>query len=171
MTNKSFIFFVFIILGAVQVLPLAHAQEKNAFKSTPYPVPRFVSLGSDKVSVRTGPGRKFPVEFVFKKKGLPVEVVLEYENWRKIKDHEGEQGWVHQSLISGKRTGVLQGEALVAFYSAPKEGSRLVARAEPGGVGKIDECRAEFCRFELSGYKGWVEKAHIWGAYTDEVFD
>lgn len=146
-------------------------KSKNAFKSTPYPVPRFVSLAKGKVYVRSGPGAKYPIKFIFKKKHLPVEVILEYEVWRKVRDHEGDEGWVHQSLTSGKRGAVMRGAEPIELYSKPKDGARLVARAQPGAAGRIEECRETHCRVDLSGYKGWVKKGNVWGVYEDETFD
>src|SRR5437660_12925684 len=77
----------------------SNAQRKGSGR----PLPRFASLRSDEVNVRTGPGTRYPVDWVFKRKGMPVEIVAEYENWRKIRDWQGASGWVHQSLLTGKR--------------------------------------------------------------------
>src|SRR5690606_13563935 len=76
---------------------VAYAQG-DPFHSSPYPIPRFVSLASDEVNVRTGQGPKYPVKWVYTTKNRPVEVILEYDAWRKVKDMDGEQGWVHGTL-------------------------------------------------------------------------
>ena len=80
--------------------------------------PRYVSLGSDRVNVRTGPGVRYPVAWRFVRRGLPVEIIAEYELWRKIRDRDGAEGWVHKSLLSGRRTVVVQGETRT-FYKQP----------------------------------------------------
>ena len=167
-----------IILFFIVICPQSvFAQEQRsepsaAFKSTPYPLPRFVSLKSDEVFARTGPGKKYPIKWVFNTKGLPVEVILEYEVWRKIRDSAGDEGWVHQSLLSGKRTGMLQTKkALVEIKEDPKEGSKVTAKAEPNTIVLVEKCLKEYCHIARMGYEGWLEKYHIWGVYADEVFD
>ena len=102
----SALFFAFFLLSApvfAEKQPESQ-KESKAFRSTEYPLPRFVSLRSDEVYVRTGPGQKYPVQWIFRKKDVPVEIILEYDVWRKVKDYDGHEGWVHKTLLSGKRT-------------------------------------------------------------------
>lgn len=160
-------FGVFALFGAFA--PSLQADD-TPFKSTPYPVPRFVSIGSGKVYVRTGPGKKYPIKWGIEKKGLPVEIVLEYEHWRKIKDPSGDQGWVHSSLLSGNRTGVLAGEGRASLMQKPKEGARTIAYLEPGTLFSIEECNKIWCEVNASGYKGWIQQQRIWGVYPNEEF-
>lgn len=151
--------------------PLVMAEPSEAFRSTNYPVPRFLSLRSDEVYVRSGPGRKYPVQWVFKKAGLPVEVILEYDNWRKIRDFDGSVGWVHQSLLSGKRTAIIDTKQLVEIYKKPNEKSRVMAKLESKLVVEIDACETLWCSVNATGYKGWIEKKMLWGVYEHEKFD
>lgn len=148
----------------------AFAQE-NPFHVTPYALPRFVTLGSDEVNVRTGPGPKYPITWIYSKKGLPVEVVLEYEAWRKIRDKDGEGGWVHSSLLSGKRAGIIVGPDYAAMRTKPEKEAKLRVKLERGSIVTLDECEKEWCEVGVSGYSGWVEREFIWGVYKDEVFD
>jgi SH3-like domain-containing protein len=134
------------------------------------PVPRFVSLHSSKVNVRTGPGVRYPVEWVLLRRGLPVEVVAEFENWRKIRDSQGTEGWVHQSMLSGTRGVVIMNEVR-SLRRKPAEGTGVVARAEPGVVARLLECRGEWCRIEANGFKGWVRRHEVWGVYDNEKVD
>jgi len=99
--------FLFCLIGFL-FLPMsipAYAQgaDSSAFRSTELPLPRFVSLRSDKVFMRFGPGKQYPIKWVYERKWLPVEIILEFDTWRKIRDHAGEEGWVHQSLLSDRR--------------------------------------------------------------------
>ena len=154
----------FVVLALFLLIPgeVLATENENAFRSTDYPLPRFVSLNADKIYVRTGPGQRYPIKWVFKKKGLPVEIVLEYDVWRKIKDRDGEVGWIHKSLLSGRRTGIIQGKKRIQVHQKPKPDSRLVAYVEPGVVGGLRKCETSWCEFEAAGYKGWVEREAIW---------
>ena len=172
MSKKSVLYA--LILCIITIFPAFAASENDsgsAFRSTAYPLPRFVSLASDEIYVRTGPGQRYPIKLVYKKKGLPVEVILEYEAWRKIRDQDGDIGWVHKSLLSGQRTGLIKAEDMVSAYRKPDITARLVAYVEPSSLGNIEQCEAEWCEFESSGYKGWVQRKYIWGVYEGENFN
>jgi SH3-like domain-containing protein len=149
------------ILLAMVANPVA-AAEKNL------PVPRFVTLRSEQVNVRTGPGERYPIEWVFSRKDLPVEIVAEFDIWRKIRDAEGTEGWVHQRMLSGKRSVIVEG-AVRALHRKPSESADVVARAEPGVVAKLLECDPQWCRVEASGVSGWLKRDEIWGVYPSEV--
>ncbi len=165
----------FLALFLVLVLPFVpfavQAKDKDSFRSTPYPLPRFVSLSADEAFVRAGPGTRYPVKWVYKKKFLPLEVILEFETWRKVEDYEGHSGWVHQSLLSGKRTALVHYGENADLYQRPREDSRKIAQVEPNVIGHIEECRPEWCQFEAQGYKGWIQRKYIWGVYENEIFD
>ncbi len=156
----------------------AFAQESvpDAFRSTGYPVPRFVSLRSNEVFARTGPGTKYPVQWVYRKSGLPVEITLEFENWRKIRDIKGDEGWVHHSLLSGRRTAIIQkpeeggGESAAVYKSRSRE-SPMIGRIMPDVVVTLEECAAEWCEVEAGKIHGWIERKFIWGIYPQENFD
>ncbi len=160
------------LIMAVFGISYAADPPTDAFRSTAFPLPRFVSLSSDEVFVRSGPGSRYPVKYVYRKKGLPVEVILEYEVWRKIKDFEGETGWVHQSLISGKRTGMIKDGEKVVLHQKPKKDSSEAAILEPRVVLDVDTCdEGAWCEVNAAGYKGWLERNHIWGVYEKEKID
>lgn len=132
------------------------------------PLPRYVSLRSDEVNLRTGPGARYPVEWVFTRKNLPVEVLAEFENWRKIRDWEGAEGWVHQSMLSSRRYALIVGEPRT-LRRQPEPGAPAVARAEPGTLGQVLECRDRWCRLDVGGFKGWLPRAEMWGVYPGET--
>ncbi len=148
-------------------VPSAHS---SAFRSTPYPLPRFVSLSKNKAFVRTGPGERYPIKWIFKKKGLPLEITLEYENWRRIKDHEGEEGWIYHSLLSGKRTGLILHDDLVPIHRKADKDSRLMAYIEPKALVALEKCEGAWCKLKAQGYEGWAERRYIWGVYEAENF-
>ena len=136
-------------------------------KGSGLPIPRFASLRSDEVNVRTGPGTRYPVDWVFKRKGMPVEIVAEYENWRKIRDWQGASGWVHQSLLTGKRSFIIPTRP-AAVHKTPAAAAEVVAKLEPEVMGEIRSCSGEWCRIRVSGVSGWLERTELWGVYKSE---
>lgn len=138
---------------------------------TGLPIPRFVSLRSNQINLRTGPGMRYPVEWVYMKSDLPVEITAEFENWRRIKDWDGKEGWVHQHMLSGRRTIRLNEDALL--LRAPAKGALPVAKAEAGVIGKLEMCpdHVNFCKVDLQGFEGWLPKKILWGVYPDEVYE
>ncbi len=132
------------------------------------PIPRFVSLKSDKVYVRTGPSVRYPIRWIYQKSDLPVEIVEEFDVWRKIRDNQGEGGWVSQTLLSGERTVLIKGEELQPVREKPAADSRMVVRFEPGVVARVEKCDVAWCRVSASGFKGWIERKSLWGIYENE---
>jgi SH3-like domain-containing protein len=149
-----------LVLCAVPHLVLAQARDANA-------LPRYFSLRADEVNLRTGPGVRYPVEWVIRKRNLPVEVVAEFETWRRIRDIEGTEGWVHQSMLSTRRTALVVGE-IRTLLARPDVESPPVARVEPGVVAMLDECRDQWCRLDAAGYRGWLKRSEFWGVYPGE---
>jgi SH3-like domain-containing protein len=131
------------------------------------PIPRYVSLKSDEVNVRTGPGVQYPIEWVFTRRHLPVEVIEQYEYWRKVRDVEGTTGWVHNSTLTGKRYALVTGEVRT-LRRKPELSAPEAARLEPGVIGQILECEGAFCRLEAGGVKGWLARTEFWGVYPNE---
>jgi SH3-like domain-containing protein len=131
-------------------------------------VPRFASLKTDEANLRTGPGERYPIDWVLTKKGLPVEIVSEFDVWRKVHDSEGSEGWVHQRLLAGSRTVLIVGNIRV-LHAEPEASSPAVARAEPGVIARLLECRNVWCRVEAQDLKGWLRRSEVWGVYPDEV--
>ncbi len=134
-------------------------------------IPRFVSLASRKVNFRTGPGEQYPVTWTFVRQGLPVEVIAEFELWRRIRAPDGTVGWVHKSLLSGRRTALVVGTAPRDLLADPEPGARVVLRAAPGVQGRLKACHGGWCELEVSGEKGWLTRDQIWGVYPNEKLD
>ena len=111
-----------------------------AGRSTGLPVPRFVSLDADRVHLRYGPGREYPVSWVLARKGLPVEIIAEFDTWRKVKLHDGDEGWIHSSLLSSRRTVMIKND-IAELRRTPDDDARVVLRAEPGVIGELPGLR------------------------------
>ena len=136
-------------------------------------VPRFVSLKSDRVNVRRGPNKDNEVTWVYTRAGLPVEITAEYENWRRIRDWEGAEGWVYHSLLSGRRTAVVtaktkMADELVPIYGRADARSYVAARLQPGVLGAVKRCGESWCRISGDNFDGWIEQQRLWGIYADE---
>lgn len=135
-------------------------------------LPRFVSLKSDKVNVRGGPNKDQNVTWVYTRTGLPVEIIAEFENWRRIRDWEGAEGWVYHSLLSGKRTGLIsaqpKSDTPVPIYANADGKSAVVARLEPGVLGTVKRCDGQWCRVTGNGFDGWIQQDRLWGVYPNE---
>ena len=137
-------------------------------------LPRFVSLKSDRVNVRVGPGRDYEVAWVFTRDGLPVEIIQEFEHWRQIRDSEGAEGWVFHSLLSSRRTAlVAPGEKglPLAIRAKPSDNAPISALIEPGVLTDVAQCRAHWCRIAGEAYSGWIEQSRLWGVYPEEDLD
>lgn len=132
------------------------------------PVPRFASLRVDEVNLRAGPGERFPIDWVLVKKGLPVEIVQEFDIWRKIRDSQGTEGWVHQRMVTAARNVIVAG-GVRTLHAEPEAAAPAVARAEPGVIARLLECRGLWCRVEAEGIKGWLGRDEVWGVYPDEI--
>jgi SH3-like domain-containing protein len=145
--------------------------ENTSIGPSGLPVPRFVSLKAEKVNVRRGPSSDHPVAWVFQRKGLPVEIVAEFENWRRIRDSEGEEGWILQSMLAGKRTAVVapwRGQQLTQLHSAPNKASSVYAQLAAGAMSEVSNCSGKWCEISAGGYDGFVEQNMLWGVYPGE---
>lgn len=145
----------------------APSPEITAGRSTGLPVPRFVSLGSNQVNLRYGPGRDYPISWVLARKGLPVEIIAEFDTWRKVRLHDDDEGWVHASLLSSRRTVVIEG-GIAELRRTPTDDARVVLRAEPGVIGELLDCEQDWCRVEIEGRRGWLRRDAFWGIQPGE---
>jgi len=163
-------------LAAVLLLPGPEAAAQDPTRGTGLPLPRFVSLKSDGVNVRRGPGQEYEIAFKFVKEGLPVEITQEFDTWRKIRDSEGAEGWVFHSLLSGKRTALVapwetDGNAgPFPAHAEPKAESAVVAYLAPRVIAGVEECHDAWCLISGRGYRGWIEQDKLWGVYPNETF-
>ena len=131
------------------------------------PVPRFVSLHASKIYLRTGPGMNFPVQWIYQRRHMPVEVIAEYDTWRKIKDWQGTIGWVHQSMLDGGRYALITGSERELLQD-PADTASPTAKVMPGVVAQILRCDGTWCRVNADGYKGWLKRDEFYGTYPDE---
>jgi SH3-like domain-containing protein len=150
-----------------------------ATRGSGLPVPRFVSLKSDRVNMRVGPGRDYRTAWVYHQAGLPVEVIKEFEAWRQVRDATGATGWVIHSLLSGRRTALVlpwdvksgQAPPKVALRNDDSERSRPVAMVEAGVIANIATCDGRWCYVSIDKFDGYIEQKKLWGVYESEVIE
>jgi SH3-like domain-containing protein len=141
---------------------------------TGLPLPRFVSLKANKVNVRVGPSRSHPVLWVYQRKGMPVEVIAEFEHWRRVRDADGDIGWIFHSLLDGRRTALVESanaDETMSLHAMPNHTSEVIAAAEGGVVVDVETCQIRWCLVSADGYAGWSSKDRLWGIYAEESFE
>ncbi len=159
-----FVFGIFL-LGLSFVLPQISMADLG--RETGLKVPRFVSLSSNKINVRAGPGRRYPINWIFQRQNLPVKIIAEFDTWRKIKDHEGLEGWVHQRMLSGRRWVFVLGESVIIRKERSLTG-KGVARLESGVMARLEEISGDWCLVEAGPYTGWLLKTDVWGTISNK---
>lgn len=177
------------LLSAALLLPMLStvapsigwAQQTSSINRGPsgLPLPRFVSLKSERVNMRVGPGKDYAVVWMYLKTGLPLEIIQEYDNWRRVRDADGTTGWIHGSLLSGTRTALAtpwkkgQSDATISVYQQPRAGALTVALLQPGVVTELISCDGAWCEVEIDAngkdISGFASQADLWGAYPDET--
>lgn len=139
------------------------------------PIPRFVSLRTNEINLRAGPSVRYPIEWVYSKEGLPVEVTAEFDTWRRIRDIEGTEGWVHQSMLSGKRSVLVTGQDLQPIYAKADSAADVIAKAQPQSMGELVGCENAWCEVKFAqggaNVRGYMPKGSFWGAYAGEVIN
>lgn len=147
-----------IVAGALALWPFAATLEAQTRE-----VPYWASIDSETVNMRVGPSRDYPIEWVYKRKDLPVKVIRLREGWRLVEDPDGAQGWIVQGLLSAKRTALIIGEGPVDLRASASASSALRWKAQPGNVGTLGKCDAGWCEIDIAGRTGWVLQDRLWG--------
>ena len=148
----------------------ALAQDASILNPSGLPIPRYVSLKFNEVNARVGPGKRYPIRWVYKRKALPVQVIEEFAHWRKIKDFEGTTGWVQKTQLDGARTVMIMDKPQ-NLYPDPEVAKAPIVRAEPKVIAPVKECLPDWCRLEIAGTNAWIRKADIYGVGREEVFE
>jgi len=164
-----------ILFGILMMASPAWAQpspnEEDATKGiSGLPLPRFASLHADEVNLRTGPGTRYPIEWVYVREALPVEITKEFDIWRRVRDWEGSEGWVHKSALTGKRTAIVTGSTR-ELRKEDNPTSAVTAKVEAGAIGRVLSCGPYWCELKFDRLKGYLPKTEFWGTYQDEVFN
>jgi SH3-like domain-containing protein len=160
-------------LGTAKAAQETRTATRPVNTQTGLPLPRFVSLKSERVNVRRGPSSEHGVVWVFTRKSLPVEIIAEFDHWRRIRDSEGAEGWVYHSLLDGRRTVIAapwDKDKTVQLHASGSTSGELVARIGSGAMGELKSCDGKWCFTAFGGYEGYVSQETLFGVYPGEVY-
>lgn len=157
------------ILCATALAVPAWAEPKRG-PVTNLPLPRFVSLKTSEGNVRRGPSLTHRIDWVFKRRDMPLQITAEHGHWRRVEDRDGAGGWVHYALLSGVRT-VLVERDMTPVRARPDPAAPMIAAFELGVVARLGDCTRDWCRISAGGYRGWAEKSALWGVDPEEIRD
>ena len=159
---------VFAILLALTNVSFASSDEASESGLT---LPRMVSTRADNINARKGPGKNYPIEWVYKQKGAPLEIIGEFELWRQVRDWEGSVSWIHKTRLTGRRFVKVITPGENNIYNSADYDSRVIAKVEDGVVGEIKKCpkKNAFCLIKFETIEGWMPKKNLFGVYADEV--
>lgn len=154
--------------AALAILLATSLRAAERGSETNLPVPRFVSLKTKEGNVRRGPSLSHRIDWVFTRRDMPLQVVAEHGNWRRVEDRDGVGGWIHFALLSGVRTVIVEAQ-MAQLLARPDPQAPVVAEAEAGVIGRLGPCRPDWCEITAGGAEGWVPKTAIWGVEPGEV--
>jgi SH3-like domain-containing protein len=157
-----------IFCSILLIFPVRAETTPPELQGSGLPIPRFVSISSGKAFVRSGPAPRYPIKWIYKKDGFPVEIIQEFDVWRKVRDVDGDEGWINKALLSDKRFVIVQGSGLADMREDPAGDARVTARAEPGVVARLEKCDPEWCNVSAGGFSGWMQRKILWGIYAQE---
>ncbi|MBT7641521.1 MAG: SH3 domain-containing protein [Rhodobiaceae bacterium] len=165
-----------LLISVVSLVPFSisaqDSRDTRPLGDSGLPLPRFVSINKSEANMRRGPGEDYPLLFQYQRRGLPLEIIAEYGQWRQVRDHEGSEGWMHARLLRGNRTVMLRQAAnALILRQRPDMGAGVVALGQSGAIGRLEECEGDWCEIDLGGHEGWVQRDMLWGVYRFEFND
>jgi SH3-like domain-containing protein len=161
-----FVSLPFLVLF-LSISAVASAEEID--NTSHLPIPRFASLRSDEVNMRAGPGLRYPIAWVYTRRGLPVEITAEYDIWRRVRDPDGTEGWISRAELSGKRSAIITANR--DLRDKRDDQAAVRAHLQAGALGQIVSCEQDWCKVRFDNVKGFLRKTEFWGSYPNEVFD
>ena len=167
---------VALAVGSPQVAAQTAAQAPPSFERGPVtglPLPRWVTISSNPANMRRGPGTDYAKKYVYRRAGLPVEITAEFDHWRRIRDPDGAEGWMHKALIDGERSVIVTeidgNQSLRPMFAEPDPASEVVALLEPGVQAHLEACEGAWCRVSVAERSGFMPRDVLWGVYPDET--
>lgn len=148
-----------ILAGIALIVALispANAQERE--------IPYWATIRATELNMRVGPSEDYPIDWVYRRPGLPVKVIRVMEGWRLIEDPAGDQGWVVARMLSPARGAIVTGKTPTDMRASPASDAALKWRVEPGVVGALQDCSNDWCQLKIGKRSGWVLRSRLWGA-------
>ena len=159
------------IIVLISIIIFCQVSNANTGKETGLEIPRYVSLKSDDANIRVGPSKNYPIEIKYIKKNYPLKVLEEYEEWRKVEDFKKNIGWIHKSLISGTRTGILLSNDNKTIKLLNTLDGNLIGEIGKGNIVFLEKCKIDWCLVSFGDYRGWIDKKNIWGIREKEIIN
>ena len=158
-----------IVIAFILIIIFSQASNADIGKETGLEIPRYVSLKSNDANIRVGPSKNYPIEIKYIKKNYPLKVLEEYEDWRKVEDFQKNFGWIHKSLISGTRTGIVLSNDNKAIKLLNTLNGNVIGEIGKGNIVFLEKCKIDWCLVSFGNYRGWVDKKNIWGVKEKEI--
>ena len=158
-----------IIIAFISIIIFSQICNAEIGKETGLKIPRYISLKSNDANIRVGPSKNYPIEIKYIKKNYPLKVLEEYEDWRKVEDFKKNIGWIHKSLISGTRTGIVLSNNDKTIKLLNTLGGNLIGEIGKGNIVFLEKCKIDWCLVSSGNYKGWMDKKYIWGVNEKEI--
>ncbi len=160
-----------ILIALISIVIFCQVSNADIGKETGLEIPRYVSLKSDDANIRVGPSKNYPIEIKYIKKNYPLKVLEEYEEWRKVEDFKKNIGWIHKSLISGTRTGIVLSNDNKTIKLLNTLNGNIIGEIGSGNIVFLERCKIDWCLVSSPNYKGWIDKKYIWGVKEKEVMN
>ena len=158
-----------IIIAFISIIIFSYSSTADIGKETGLEIPRYVSLKSDDANIRVGPSKNYPIAIKYIKKNYPLKVLDEYQEWRKVEDFKKNLGWIHKSLISGTRTGLVMSKENKNIELLNTLGGNVIGEMGQGNIIHLEKCKINWCLVSSGNYKGWMNKKYIWGVKEKEM--
>ena len=157
-----------IVIAIISIIIFSQVSNAYIGKETGLEIPRYVSLKSDNANIRVGPSKNYPIEIKYIKKNYPLKVLDEYEDWRKVEDFQKNFGWIHKSLISGTRTGIVLSNDDKTIKLLNTLNGKIIGEIGKGNIVYLEKCKIDWCLVSSGNYKGWINKKYLWGVKEKE---
>ena len=158
-----------IVIAFILIIIFSQVSNADIGKKTGLEIPRYISLKSNDANIRVGPSKNYPIEIKFIIKNYPLKVLEEYEEWRRVEDFKKNIGWIHKSLISGTRTGIVLSNDNKSIQLLNTVGGNIIGEIGKGNIVFLEKCKIDWCLVSSGNYKGWIDKKHIWGVKEKEI--
>ena len=158
-----------IIIAFISIIIFSQICNAEIGKETGLEIPRYISLKSNDANIRVGPSKNYPIEIKYIKNNFPLKVLEEYEDWRKVEDFQKNFGWIHKSLISGIRTGIVLSNDNKTIKLLNTLNGNVIGEIGSGNIVFLEKCKIDWCLVSFGDYRGWIDKKNIWGVQEKEI--